>query len=52
MQMKITRTMSWFTSTFAIVIGAIGVMNTTAMSIFERRAEIASLRAMGGEKRG
>jgi putative ABC transport system permease protein len=50
MQMKVTRTMSWFTSTFAIVIGAIGVMNTTAMSIFERRAEIASLRAMGWRK--
>ena len=49
-QMKIARTMSWFTSTFAIVIGAIGVMNTMAMSIFERRGEIASLRAMGWRK--
>ncbi len=49
-QMKIARTMSWFTSTFAIVIGAIGVMNTMAMSIFERRGEIASLRAMGWQK--
>ena len=49
-QMKIARTMSWFTSTFAIVIGAIGVMNTMAMSVFERRGEIASLRAMGWRK--
>jgi putative ABC transport system permease protein len=49
-QLKIVRTMSWFTSTFAIVIGAIGVMNTMAMSIFERRGEIASLRAMGWRK--
>ena len=49
-QMKVARTMSWFTSTFAIVIGAIGVMNTMAMSIFERRGEIASLRAMGWRK--
>jgi putative ABC transport system permease protein len=49
-QMKIIRTMSWFTSTFAIIIGAIGVMNTMAMSIFERRGEIASLRAMGWRK--
>jgi putative ABC transport system permease protein len=51
MQMKITRAMSWFTSTFAIVIGAIGVWNTMAMSVFERRGEIASLRAMGWRKR-
>lgn len=46
-QIKITRTMSWFTSVFAIVIGAIGVMNTIAMSVFERRGEIATLRAIG-----
>jgi putative ABC transport system permease protein len=49
-QMKITRAMSRFTSLFAIVIGAIGVMNTMAMSIFERRGELASLRAMGWRK--
>src|SRR3954464_4244833 len=46
-QIKITRTMSWFTSIFAIVIGAVSVMNTMAMTVFERRAEIATLRAMG-----
>jgi putative ABC transport system permease protein len=46
-QMKIARTMSWFTSVFAIAIGAIGVMNTMAMAVFERRGEIASLRAIG-----
>jgi putative ABC transport system permease protein len=50
MQIKIVRTMSWFTSTFAIVIGAIGVMNTMAMTVFERRGEIASLRAIGWRK--
>jgi putative ABC transport system permease protein len=50
-QIKITRTMSWFTSVFAIVIGAIGVMNTMAMSVFERRGEIVTLRAMGWRKR-
>jgi putative ABC transport system permease protein len=49
-QMRITRTMSWFTSIFAVVIGAFGVMNTMAMSTFERRGEIASLRAMGWRK--
>jgi putative ABC transport system permease protein len=49
-QIRITRTMSWFTSVFAIVIGAIGVMNTMAMSVFERRGEIVTLRAMGWRK--
>jgi putative ABC transport system permease protein len=49
-QMKVARTMSWTTSIFAIVIGAIGVLNTIAMSVFERREEIASLRAMGWRK--
>ena len=49
-QMKVARTMSWTTSIFAIVIGAIGVLNTVAMSVFERRGEIASLRAMGWRK--
>jgi putative ABC transport system permease protein len=50
-QIRITRTMSWFTSIFAIAIGAIGVMNTMAMSVFERRGEIVTLRAMGWRKR-
>ena len=49
-QIRITRTMSWFTSIFAIVIGAIGVMNTMAMSVFERRGEIGTLRAIGWRK--
>src|SRR6478752_2655336 len=42
--------MSWLTSLFAIVIGTIGVMNTMAMSVFERRGEIVTLRAMGWRK--
>ncbi|MGE3639921.1 MAG: ABC transporter permease [Pirellulales bacterium] len=49
-QLKIVRTMSWFTSIFAIVIGGVGMMNTMAMSVLERRGEIASLRAMGWHK--
>jgi putative ABC transport system permease protein len=49
-QLKVTRTMSWFTSMFAIVIGGVGMMNTMAMSVLERRGEIASLRAMGWRK--
>jgi putative ABC transport system permease protein len=50
MQIKVARTMSWVTSLIAIVIGAVGVMNTMMMSVFERRAEIAALRAMGWRK--
>jgi putative ABC transport system permease protein len=49
-QIKIARAMSWFTSAFAIAIGAIGVLNTMAMAIFERRGEIAALRSMGWPK--
>jgi putative ABC transport system permease protein len=46
-QMRVTRAMSWVISTIACLIGALGVLNTMAMSVFERRAEIGSLRAMG-----
>jgi putative ABC transport system permease protein len=49
-QMKVSRAMSWFTSLFAVVIGGVGMMNTMAMSVLERKAEIASLRVMGWRK--
>jgi putative ABC transport system permease protein len=45
--MRVTRTMSWIIAAIASVIGALGVLNTMAMSVFERRSEIGSLRAMG-----
>jgi putative ABC transport system permease protein len=50
-QMKLTRTMSWLMASIAIAIGAIGMLNTMAMSVFERRAEIAALRAIGWRQR-
>lgn len=50
MQIKVAHAMSWVTSLIAIVIGAVGAMNTIIMSVFERRGEIASLRAMGWPK--
>jgi putative ABC transport system permease protein len=49
-QMKITRTMSWVTSSIAVVIGAVGILNTMVMNLFERRGEIGALRAMGWKK--
>jgi len=49
-QMKLTRTMSWVMSLIALAIGALGVLNTMAMSVFERRGELAALRAMGWQR--
>lgn len=46
-QMKVARTMAWLTSIIAAVMGAIGVLNTMTMAIFERRPELGALRAMG-----
>ncbi len=43
--------MSWVAAVIAAVIGAIGVLNTMAMSVLERRPEIGAFRAMGWRKR-
>ena len=50
-QMQVTRTMSWVASVIAVLIGAVGVLNTMAMSVLERRPEIGAFRAMGWRKR-
>jgi putative ABC transport system permease protein len=50
-QMQVTRAMSWVATAIAALIGAIGVLNTMAMSVLERRAEIGAFRAMGWRKR-
>ncbi|HEV3006844.1 MAG TPA: ABC transporter permease [Pirellulales bacterium] len=46
-QIKMARATSWVTSTIALVLGAIGVLNTMIMSVYERRREIGVLRAIG-----
>ena len=50
-QMQVARAMSWVASAIAALIGAVGVLNTMAMSVLERRPEIGAFRAMGWRKR-
>lgn len=46
-QMKVSRTVARFVSLGAAILGACGMLNTMAMSVFERRREFGVLRAIG-----
>jgi putative ABC transport system permease protein len=46
-QMRVSRALARVIAAIACVIGCLGMLNTMAMSVFERRSEIGSLRAMG-----
>ena len=46
-QIRTARAMAWITSTVAMLLGGIGVLNTMAMSVYERTREFGLLRALG-----
>lgn len=50
-EIQIAIAMAWLTSTVAVLIGSLGMLNTMFMSVQERTVEIGLLRAVGWSKR-
>jgi putative ABC transport system permease protein len=50
-QLRLAKAMSWATAVVALILGAVGMLNTMLMSIFERTREIGILRAVGWRRR-
>ena len=48
---EVAQAMAWATSSIAVVLGAVGVMNTVIMSVAERVNEIGILLALGWRRR-
>lgn len=49
-ELKIARSLAWMTSSIALLVGSIGVLNTMLMAVFERTGELAMMRAVGWRK--
>ena len=49
-RIRIASAMAWMTCSIALMIGAIGMLNTMMTSVFERTREIGILRAVGWRK--
>jgi putative ABC transport system permease protein len=49
-EVRLSQAMAWMTSAIALIIGAVGMLNTMIMSVLERTQEIGILRAIGWRK--
>jgi putative ABC transport system permease protein len=50
-EIRMARAIAWMTSTIALLVGTVGMINTMLTAVFERTQELAVLRAIGWRKR-
>ncbi len=49
-EVRLARAVAWLTSTIALLVGTVGMINTMLTAVFERTRELAILRAIGWRK--